>query len=129
LPLARCDETAIVRVLSNLATNARDAMPSGGTLTVETLDGTFASAAGQGAEPGTFAVLSVTDTGRGMDLETRERAFEPFFSTKGTGKATGVGLTAVREIIQDSGGFLEMDSGVGRGTSVRVYWRALAEIG
>jgi hypothetical protein len=129
LPLARCDETAIVRVLSNLATNARDAMPNGGTLTVETLEGTFASVAGQGAEPGTFAVLSVADTGRGMDVETRERAFEPFFSTKGTGKGTGVGLTAVREIIQDSGGFLEMDTGVGRGTTVRVYWRALADIG
>jgi hypothetical protein len=129
LPLARCEETAIARVLSNLATNARDAMPSGGTLTVETREGTFASEAGEGVAPGTFAVLSVADTGHGMDVETRERAFEPFFSTKGTGKGTGVGLTAVREIIQDSGGFVEVDSGVGRGTTVRVYWRALADIG
>jgi signal transduction histidine kinase len=129
LPLARCEETAIARVLSNLASNARDAMPNGGTLTLETLVGTFASAGGHDAAAGTFAVLSIADTGRGMDVETRERAFEPFFSTKGTGSATGVGLTAVRELVQDAGGFVEMDSGVGRGTTVRVYLRVLAAIG
>jgi signal transduction histidine kinase len=129
LPLARCEDTAIARVLSNLATNARDAMPNGGTLTLETLEGTFASAAEHEATPGTFAVLSVADTGRGMDGETRERAFEPFFSTKGTGSRTGVGLTAVRELVQDAGGFVELDSGVGRGTTVRVYLRLLADTG
>jgi signal transduction histidine kinase len=127
LPLAGCDEVAIVRVLSNLATNARDAMPHGGTLTLETLEGTFASA-GRAAEPGTFTVLAVSDTGAGMDGPTRARAFEPFFSTKGTGRGTGVGLTAVREIVQAAGGFVEMDSGLGRGTTVRVYLRAVANV-
>jgi nitrogen-specific signal transduction histidine kinase len=128
LPLTGCDEMAIVRVLSNLATNARDAMPDGGTLTLETLEGTFASSGGRAPEPGTFTVLAVSDTGAGMDGPTRARAFEAFFSTKGTGRGTGVGLTAVREIVQAAGGFVEMDSGLGRGTTVRVYLRAVANV-
>ncbi|HTQ02698.1 MAG TPA: ATP-binding protein [Polyangiaceae bacterium] len=121
LPPARCEETAIGRVLSNLATNARDAMPDGGTLTLETREQSARPPEELDGESRPFAVLTVSDTGRGMDPETRGKAFEPFFTTKPAGKGTGVGLATVREIVNGAGGFVEIETGVGRGTSVSVY--------
>jgi signal transduction histidine kinase len=121
LPPARCEETAIGRVLSNLATNARDAMPEGGTLTLETREQTAPASDEPDAKPLTFAVLSVSDTGRGMDAATRGKAFEPFFTTKPAGRGTGVGLATVREIVENAGGFVELETTIGSGTTVRVY--------
>ena len=128
LSLARCEETAVARVLSNLAANARDAMPEGGTLTLETREAT-ARAPGGEAEPGSYSVLVVSDTGHGMDPETRDKAFDPFFTTKGARGGTGVGLTTVREIVYGVGGFVEMESGLGRGTTVSVFLRCLPGAG
>jgi signal transduction histidine kinase len=118
----RCEETAIFRVLSNLATNARDAMAGGGTLALETCaaESSVETQFGEGP-PRSYVLLSVTDTGEGMDAVTSERAFEPFFTTKQPGQGTGVGLTAVREIVQSVGGFVHMETSPGRGTTVRVY--------
>jgi two-component system, cell cycle sensor histidine kinase and response regulator CckA len=119
----RCEETAIFRVLSNLVANARDAMPDGGTLTVETraAEPSVDRELGENAAR-SYVLLSVLDTGEGMDAVTSERAFEPFFTTKQPGNGTGVGLTAVRELVQSAGGFVHMESTPGRGTSVRVYF-------
>jgi K+-sensing histidine kinase KdpD len=122
LPFARCDETAIFRILSNLSANARDAMPAGGTLTLETraVRSPLGGAPGAGA-PDAYVLLAVRDTGEGMDSATSDRAFEPFFTTKPAGKGTGVGLTAVREIVQGVGGYVQMASSPSRGTTVSVY--------
>ena len=123
LPPVRCEETAIFRVLSNLAANARDAMPAGGTLTLETRFVTSLP----GNEPPEressrgYVLLTVADTGEGMDPATSERAFDPFFTTKAPGKGTGVGLTAVREIVQSMDGVVRMESAPGSGTQVSVY--------
>jgi len=123
LPPVRCEETAVFRVLSNLAANARDAMPAGGTLTLETLGVTSppGDEASEDPPPGAYVLLTVTDTGEGMDAETTDRAFEPFFTTKAPGKGTGVGLTAVREIVEGMGGLVQMESIPGSGTKVSVY--------
>jgi signal transduction histidine kinase len=123
LPPARCDEMAIGRLLSNLATNARDAMPSGGTLTLETALLSRRSPDALDGELASFVVLSVSDTGGGMDAETQGRAFEPFFTTKPAGKGSGVGLATVREIVHGAHGFVELDTSVGSGTTVRVFLR------
>jgi signal transduction histidine kinase len=123
LPPARCDEMAVGRLLSNLATNARDAMPHGGTLTLETHTELRAAPDELDAEVTEYVVLAVSDTGRGMDSETRDRAFEPFFTTKPTGKGSGVGLATVREIVHAAAGFVELDSRLETGTSVRVFLR------
>jgi nitrogen-specific signal transduction histidine kinase len=121
LPLARSDETAIFRVLSNLAANARDAMPAGGTLTLETRVVASPPERTLAAVADGYVLLAVRDTGEGMDSATSDRAFEPFFTTKQPGKGTGVGLTAVREIVQSVGGFVQMASEPSRGTTVSVY--------
>ena len=128
LPPARCEETAIGRVLSNLATNARDAMPGGGTLTLETREQKAVPPEELDGEPRTFVVLTVSDTGRGMDPETHGKAFERFFTTKPAGKGSGVGLATVREIANGAGGFVEIETTLGRGTSVRVYWPCLKPV-
>jgi signal transduction histidine kinase len=123
LPPVRCEETAIFRVLSNLAANARDAMPAGGTLTVETSGVTSlpGERSAESAGGKLFALLTLVDTGEGMDVATSDRAFEPFFTTKAPGKGTGVGLTAVREIVESMGGLVQMESAPGFGTKVSVY--------
>lgn len=112
------------QVLINLATNARDAMPKGGVLTIETglqvLDERFSALHGWGA-PGRYAVLSVADTGCGMDEETRKRIFEPFFTTKETGKGTGLGMSIVYGIVKQHRGFLNVYSELGSGSVIRVY--------
>jgi len=116
------DRGQLEQVLMNLITNGRDALPNGGEITVETGLTTVAGSAGVGSPaPGVYALLSVTDTGVGMDEETRQRVFEPFFTTKEAGKGTGLGMAIVHGIITQHGGFVEVDSAPGRGTSFKVY--------
>ena len=120
------DSGQMEQVIMNLATNARDAMGSGGTLSIETdiveIDTQFAHMHGYG-EPGRYVMLSVSDTGAGMDEETKRRIFEPFFTTKGIGKGTGLGLSIVYGIVKQHDGFITVYTEPGRGTSFRLLFR------
>jgi signal transduction histidine kinase len=116
---------AVGRILSNLATNARDAMPAGGTLTLETRLEQRKAPDGLDVAAVPYVVLGVSDTGKGMDAATKGRAFDPFFTTKELGKGSGVGLATVRELVHAAGGFVELDTSVGSGTTVRVFLCAL----
>jgi len=123
VPPVRAEPTQIEQTVLNLAVNAGDAMPEGGTLTIETscesVDGADAEAFG--AREGPHVVLSVLDTGTGMDEETLSQAFEPFFTTKPPGRGTGLGLAVVQETVKRIGGHVRVTSAPGRGTSVRVF--------
>ena len=123
LPLALADRSQLESALLNLAINGRDAMESGGVLTIATararLEETDASAAGIGA--GDYLMLSVTDSGVGMTPEVAARVFEPFFTTKDVGKGTGLGLPMVYGFVKQSGGHVHIDSEVGRGTTVKLF--------
>jgi signal transduction histidine kinase len=124
----RVDVHQMEQVLMNLAVNARDAMPGGGSLVIETsealIDDAFAARHG-GLRPGPHACLSVRDTGFGMSQETMKRVFEPFFTTKESGRGTGLGLSVVHGIVQQSGGAVVVKSEPGVGTTFDVYLPAL----
>jgi signal transduction histidine kinase len=116
LPSLFADPHQLDQVIMNLAVNARDAMPHGGVLTVSTEDAEI--------DGSSHLCLSVVDTGTGIVEATRSRIFEPFFTTKPAGEGTGLGLTLVRDIVTASGGHIEVDTQVGCGTAVKLYWES-----
>ena len=127
--VADVDPSALEQMVLNLVTNACDAMPGGGRLTIEAAPMVLSAAErpGEWMEPGPYARVMVTDTGIGMDPRTRARAFEPFFTTKRAGAGTGLGLAMVYGLVKQQEGFVDLQSEVGTGTSVSLYFPRRAE--
>jgi PAS domain S-box-containing protein len=124
--LVKADPGQLQQIIMNLVVNARDAMPEGGQLWIEASDvlldeARVRASAGAGARPGPYVCLTVSDTGVGLDEETRARIFEPFFTTKPRGKGTGLGLSTVLGIVQQSGGHVTVESRPNEGASFRVF--------
>ncbi|QJW93321.1 PAS domain S-box protein [Frigoriglobus tundricola] len=126
----KADPGQLEQVLMNLAVNARDAMPTGGRLLIQTRDvavGPDARAGGSGPEPGRYAQLTVTDSGTGMTDEVKSKIFEPFFTTKEPGKGTGLGLAVVHGVVEQCGGHITVTSAVGAGTTFNLLFPVVAE--
>ncbi len=124
------DPHQLEQALMNLAVNSRDAMPHGGKFSIETGIVEWGESHVQsrpGAHAGPYVMLAVSDTGVGMNEETRRHIFEPFFTTKEVGKGTGLGLSTVQGIVEQSGGYLEADSVVGRGTTFKIYMPSVVD--
>jgi two-component system cell cycle sensor histidine kinase/response regulator CckA len=131
LGAVRVDESQIEQVIVNLAINARDAMPNGGRLCLQTQNVEFSSKQQDGdveIPGGRYVVLKVSDTGTGMDATTKSRIFEPFFTTKEQGKGTGLGLSTVYGIVKQSDGFVSVSSQPGSGTSFSIYLPRVDEV-
>jgi two-component system cell cycle sensor histidine kinase/response regulator CckA len=123
----RADPDQLSRVLLNMAINARDAMPDGGRLAIETRNVTIANRDGAQPATGEYVVLVMSDTGCGIPAESRARLFEPFFTTKPQGKGTGLGLAVADGIVKQSGGWIEVESEVGVGTAFQIFLPAVSD--
>ena len=126
-PIVNADANQLHQLVLNLCVNARDAMPGGGTVTIttETISDRSALSKFNNVRAGEYIVLRVSDTGHGMDESTRARIFEPFFTTKGPGKGTGLGLAVVYGVVKSQGGFIDVESTVGVGTTFTIYMELL----
>ena len=120
--MVKADSRQLEEVFMSIASNARDAMPDGGSLTIKT-ERFEANFGHPFIDPGTYAVISIADTGTGMDMETRRRIFDPFYSTKETGKGTGLGLSIAHGVIKQHSGEINVQSEPGKGTSFNIYLR------